>query len=280
MVIERKSLLEMRLVNRNLPGAVCETPSFLRNCESQPTQHDVQRRAGEDVAQWVIETLEQATEPTGHRSVFTSSPCANSPTVPASLLRNNLAFERASEVRHEYLDGVIYAMARESPKPWPTYLYESSGDALCACPNYVAQPVKPSAKTWVCLKVRCKHIRSYNCLPPFWHRELMAQLQQSRIGRNGNRTQKPVGDAGLLIATFLVQSVKLIPFLRKLAESRANSARCRLLYDHNDFNSCTFCQREGLYKPQHALRIDGFNTCCHTRSLLQCSIAPRRCRPL
>ena len=72
-----------------------------------------------------------------------------------------LAFERASDERHEYLDGVIYAMAGESPDHGRicTNLWRRS------CPNYVAQTVTPSVKTRKCAVARIVPTRAKASTP-------------------------------------------------------------------------------------------------------------------
>ena len=72
-----------------------------------------------------------------------------------------LAFERASDERHEYLDGVIYGMAGESPDHGRICI----NLAATLVPQLRAQTVRPSAKTRRCAVARIVPTREKGSTP-------------------------------------------------------------------------------------------------------------------
>ena len=80
-----------------------------------------------------------------------------------------LAFERASEERHEYLDGVIYAMAGSaSPRRWRVKVKTMAPSArICRqpWPNSVAHTVAPSVRIRRCAVARIVPTRAKGSMP-------------------------------------------------------------------------------------------------------------------
>ena len=102
------------------------------------------------MAQWVTETLEQAIEVHWTLGAY-HWPLHQLANRTASLLRNTWPSNAPSEERHEYLDGVIYAMAGSAStqamagkvRPWH-HLHESVHQPVAR--NSAAHPVAPSVR--------------------------------------------------------------------------------------------------------------------------------------